>query len=440
MARAAFRHRFGQVPPRPQDAVWAILRPIRVWVERPQQNHRPGERPTKIEQRALAAIAPYEKNPRLNEDADDGVDLSAFLNASKPAEQGFGYAMVGELVRDHPTLREPIIHGLLRDGETMNIIAAPKTGKSWLVNDLAIAIATGAPWLGIYNTVPGKVLIVDNELHRETTADRIPKVAQARDVPFPEIAHRICIANVRGKAPDIDQLAFDLRDLDRGEFKIIILDAFYRFMTIGADENDNGAMRDVYNTIDQIADRSGCAFVLIHHASKGNQSAKSVTDVGAGAGAQARATDTHLVLRPHDEPGVVVLDAAVRSWPPIDPVCLRWSFPIWDVDDALDPDELRNAGTKKKTPTKPEKPRAESWTLERFVRQHIAAEPTPLADLRDRVAHEPGLSWRRAADLLSIAERQSLIERVRLPGRGGRWGYALPVQEEIGRASCRERV
>ncbi len=72
-----------------------------------------------------------------------------------------------------------------------------------------------------------------------------------------------------------------------------------------------------------------CSFVLVHHASKGNQSVKSVTDVGAGAGSQSRATDTHLVLRHHQEPGCVVVDAAVRSWPPIEPQCLRWSFPVW---------------------------------------------------------------------------------------------------------------
>lgn len=48
-----------------------------------------------------------------------------------------------------------------------------------------------------------------------------------------------------------------------------------------------------------------------------------LTDVGAGAGSQSRATDAHVVLRPHEEDGVAVLDAAVRSWPPIEPMCMR---------------------------------------------------------------------------------------------------------------------
>ena len=114
--------------------------------------------------------------------------------------------------------------------------------------------------------------------------------------------------------------------------KVIILDAFYRFMPPGFSENDNGQMASVYNELDRIADRLKCCFVLIHHTSKGEQHGRAVTDVGAGAGSQSRATDTHLILRRHREQGAVVLEATVRSWPPLDPVCLRWRHPVWETD------------------------------------------------------------------------------------------------------------
>src|SRR5665213_2593168 len=83
----------------------------------------------------------------------------------------------GELIERHPTLRSPLIEGLLRKGETMNIIANSKVGKSWLVNDLAISVATGRPWLGIFPTTQGGVLLIDNELHKETIAHRLRSVA-----------------------------------------------------------------------------------------------------------------------------------------------------------------------------------------------------------------------------------------------------------------------
>ena len=48
------------------------------------------------------------------------------------------------------------------------------------------------------------------------------------------------------------------------------------------------------------AARLGAAIVLVHHTTKGAQAGKSVTDIGAGGGAQSRAADTHLVAR-YDE-------------------------------------------------------------------------------------------------------------------------------------------
>jgi hypothetical protein len=236
---------------------------------------------------------------------------------------------VRQLLNENPDLRRPVIHGLLREGETMNVIASPKIGKSWLVVDLALAVATGRPWLETFETVAGDALIIDNERHRETSANRIPKVMKARGIPLDAIADRVFVANVRGWLKDIFGLARFFQHLTPGRFKLIVLDAFYRFMPKDTDENDNGTMSQVYNHLDGYAARLGCSFVLVHHSTKGNQLAKSVTDVGAGEGSQSRATDTHLVLRPHEEPDCVVLDAAVRSWPPIEPRVLRWTFPVW---------------------------------------------------------------------------------------------------------------
>ncbi len=374
------------------------------------------------------------------DDPTRGVDLSGFMVTpaiEEPSDLLPAPVCVEDLVAAHPRLRRPVIHGLLREGETMNIIASPKTGKSWLTLDLAIAVATGRPWLGCYATEPGDILIMDNELHRETSAHRIPKVAGARRVAMREIGRRIHIDNLRGRLRDINKLAPYFEALEPGRFKIIVLDAFYRFMPEGGDENDNGAMANIYNRIDGFANGLGCCFVLIHHSTKGSQSSKSVTDVGAGAGAQSRATDTHLVLRPHEEKGVVVLDAAVRSWPPIEPTCLRWSFPVWTVDDGLDPTQLKSDRPKRKDrkETKAEPPKDPPWTVERAVEAFISDEPVTLAELRERASAEPGLSWRRANDLIEIAETRGLIERKRLPGRGGPIGFVRPQPDESGGGS-----
>jgi len=96
----------------------------------------------------------------------------------------------------------------------------------------------------------------------------------------------------------------------------------------------------LYNRIDAYAAHLQAAWVNIHHTSKGDQSGKSVTDVGSGAGSQSRAADTHVILRPHEDEGVSVIEAAVRSFPPVAPIAVRWDFPLWVLDSA-DPTKLK---------------------------------------------------------------------------------------------------
>lgn len=320
---------------------------------------------------------------------------------------------LADLTARYTDLRQPVIHGLLRQGETMNVISAPKIGKSWLVIDLALAIATGRTWMDTFAAERGNVLIIDNELHGETSANRIPKVAAARRIPLEDVGRRLFVQNLRGQLLDIFSLGAYFRSLERGRFKVIILDAFYRFMPVDTDENDNGAMAHVYNRLDRYADDLDCCFVLIHHTSKGNQSGKTITDVGAGAGSQSRATDTHLVLRPHEEEDAVVLDAAVRSWPPVQARCLRWTFPVWTPTDDLDPALLRSERPRRprKVEQEGEEPLPElPWDAQRFVDTFITAKPKS-RELILGEATAAGLSDRRAERLLRQAEAAAVAHR-----------------------------
>lgn len=356
---------------------------------------------------------------QLQEQAEENERIEGNLTSALPAKS------VRQLLNEHPNLRRPVIHGLLREGETMNVIASPKIGKSWLVVDLALAVATGCPWLETFETERGDVLIVDNELHQETSANRIPKVMKARGFDLDNVADRVFVANVRGGLKDIFGLASYFQQLTPGRFKLIILDAFYRFMPKDTDENDNGTMSQVYNHLDGYAARLGCSFVLVHHSTKGNQSSKSVTDVGAGAGSQSRATDTHLILRPHEEADCVVLDAAVRSWPPIEPRALRWTFPVWTPDDSLDPAALRPERPRRRARTDKEAKAATNatepaWDAPRFATAFTSDTPATILEIVE-TAKAAGLSERKATRLLKQAERDGLIFR-------WRFGATHPVQ------------
>lgn len=369
-------------------------------------------------------------------EAAPAIDFSGLLDrhdeattaaGAKPAEpQGLEPLDYLELQRKYPSLRKPIIDGLLRRGETMNVIAPPKTGKSWMVMDLAYSVAAGRDWLGYRIPNAGPVLMLDNELHGETLAHRLPKVVEARVDRDGGCKHEIeallaqnlHVISLRGRLMDLVRMGGLFDRLKRHKYRLIVVDAWYRALPADTDENDNGGMAALYNRIDHYAERMDCSFVLIHHTSKGSQAAKGVTDVGAGAGAQSRATDTHLVLRQHKDKGVVVLDAAVRSFKPIAPACLVWDWPLWCRDaDGRDPEDLEGVRRKRESGTATpaeggERKRAkpERWTSERFATAFFG--PVPRAwktDVRPRLVDEPGIAVNARKELFMAAVKKGFI-------------------------------
>ncbi len=225
-------------------------------------------------------------------------------------EESYPTQTLDELRKASPERRPYVIEGLLRRGETMNLIAAPKTGKSWFVYNLAARLATGGEFLGWTSPHNLKCMIVDNELHPEELAFRVGSVQDAMEVNFGDDLHFTCL---RGAAVDMNHIEQKLVASGASRFDVIILDALYRFIPAGTSENDNAQMMLIYNTIDRIARTFDCSVICVHHASKGNQTEKQVSDVGAGAGAISRAADTQVVLFPHEQEGMVCVEAITRS-------------------------------------------------------------------------------------------------------------------------------
>ena len=145
-----------------------------------------------------------------------------------------------------PACLNPIlVDGLLRRGETANLIAASKVGKSWMVYGLAHSISTGQPWFGRFETKQGRVLIIDNELHRPTLEYRIEKVAASMFIQQSE--RDVSFLSLRGRLLDIESIGPLIASIEQGEYSLIIVDAWYRMFPPGVSENDNAAMAGLYN-------------------------------------------------------------------------------------------------------------------------------------------------------------------------------------------------
>lgn len=365
-------------------------------------------------ERATQALAGqgYDSTPQIDM---QGVDLTDLLTSTSSATEAKAETLpvvatraelapmtLKEMRSQFTGLNTPIIHGMLREGETMNIVAAPKSHKSWLAMNLAISMAAGLAWMG-HEVEFGKVLHIDNELHASTLTHRYMTVETGMQIPAYLYEHHVETMALRGRLKDVVQLSQMFDKIEHDEFKVIIIDAFYRALPAGTDENDNRAIAGVYNLIDQYAERLGCAFILIHHTSKGSQSGKGITDVGAGAGSQSRAVDCHLVIREHEEPGIFVLESVTRSFPPADPIAVKWEFPLFVPVDNVDVTAL--AGTK---PKKAPEPSLNDW-----VDMRIKPFEPVSKKLAVNAALEAGESKRKAEDKLQAAVDAGIIAKIK---------------------------
>jgi hypothetical protein len=268
-------------------------------------------------------------------------EVIAELHETQSKPNGYSPIRFTDLVKKFPEMRPVVIDGILRQGETLNVIAPPKTGKSWLVSYLAWCVATGRPWLS-HDVKQCKVLVVDNELHQETLAIRYEKVANEMMIENSE-RDSLEVVSLRGENVNINNAEMMLR-VPEGKFGLVVFDALYRMLPGDTNENSNAQMMLVYNKLDQLAKSWGAAIIIIHHASKGDQSDKAVTDVGAGAGAISRAADSHLIIRPHEQQGLHVLEAVTRSFPSPDPLSIRFTFPVWQAETIEPQIKTRKSG------------------------------------------------------------------------------------------------
>jgi len=267
----------------------------------------------------------------------------------------------GQLQDGFPELRPVLIDGLLRRGETMNVVAPSKLGKSWLSMMLAVAAAAGDKRWMQFDVTRSRVLHVDTELHPETLANRLRRVAGKMFIPQVNIGDTLRILPTRGTGWHVEQLD---EVLNQQSADLVVVDALYRAIPPEVDENDNRAMAEVYNGLDSVARRHDVALVLIHHSTKGDQSSKSLVDIGAGAGSMARAADTHLALIEHKVPDCAVLRAVCRSFATPEPIVIQREHPLWKVNLNLDPQDIliRKPGQRRDKKALPDNPEPEPGT------------------------------------------------------------------------------
>lgn len=245
-------------------------------------------------------------------------------------------------VQDNPPpLPKPLIKGVLRKGHKMLIAGSSKAGKSFLLMELAIAIAEGRPWLGM-TCEKGRVLYVNLEIDPASAIHRFLRIYRCRMWPMNH-TDDIVIWNLRGHAVPLDELVPKLiRRIRNDHFDAIIIDPIYK--VIMGDENNASDMGRFANQFDKICNETGCSVIYCHHHSKGAQGNKRAIDRASGSGVFARDPDAQLDMIQLDlmdqghsdgSDGVATawrMEFSLREFKSKEPVDFWFEYPIHSVD------------------------------------------------------------------------------------------------------------
>lgn len=297
--------------------------------------------------------------------------------AEKPAETLEGGALpegaplwATDLASAHIPRPRWLIDGVWTRGGCGFISGAPKSYKSWLALDLAVAVSTGMPLLGCHRVVaPGPVLYLQEEDSLATVVDRLDHIVEGRapshhwggsldglvwsppqPLPIDIQAHTGIVLS------DPRWLAW-LGDRARQYgYHAVIIDTLTT--TVGEVDLDKAVdlQTRVLRPLRELAQMHDCAVIIVHHSRKNTQGGRRGSNM-LGSVALHGWVDCALYLDRDEESGVITVnpegkhDPAERWAMSVPRMYRDWTTgarQVWEPEivDAPEPTAAPQAGSK----------------------------------------------------------------------------------------------
>ena len=300
---------------------------------------------------------------------------------------------LSDFIENLPPQAPELIGGILRQGHKMLLSGASKSGKSFSLMELCVAIAEGKKWLG-FSCRQGKVLYINLEIDPASVKHRFADIYHAMQIPW-DNGRNIMVWNLRGCAMRMDELAPKIiRRIQNENVSAVILDPIYKVIT--GDENNASEMGAFCNQFDRICAAAGVSMIYCHHHSKGAQGAKKAMDRASGSGVFARDPDALVDIVPlemtedfknnyRDDPKATPwrVEFVLREFPSPEPINVWFSWPLHYIDDsdemaALAPQGSATANLMKSSRRSSSTPESRANTLETAYQACSIEKPVTL--------------------------------------------------------------
>ncbi|MEX2227567.1 MAG: AAA family ATPase [Dehalococcoidia bacterium] len=177
-------------------------------------------------------------------------------------DRGFAAVPLQAFLAEAPDRIDWLVEPLIPRGGMVALVGKPASGKTWLALDLAIAIASGRPWLRKYQVIAGPVLLIDEESPAAILKARLELLI--RGAGLEGAALPIEVASKEGLNLSNGRCVDDLKEvIARIRPALVVIDAFAEVHR--ESENSADEVAKIFNRLRAAGRSCDPAFVVLHH-------------------------------------------------------------------------------------------------------------------------------------------------------------------------------
>jgi len=200
---------------------------------------------------------------------------------------------------------------------TLNIVYGPPASmKSMLMADLCVHVVAGTDWLpcegGGVIVKQSPVLWVDMDNGARRTDERFDAMGKVNSLPDDAPLYYVSMPNPHLIANNIESMLVLKEAIDETQAKIVVIDNLG--LITGDVEENSARMATIMGNLREIAEITGCAIIIIHHARKGGAGQSRAGDALRGHSSIEASVDLALnVTREGDAKEIVIMSTKTRG-------------------------------------------------------------------------------------------------------------------------------
>ncbi len=142
-----------------------------------------------------------------------------------------------------------------------------KTFKTTIACEMAVALASGSPFLGKFAIpTPENVLVLSGESGRSKLRKTLDRICKRNGHRLADLGDRLHISTRIPAFSRPDHVEALAREIERTQAKLAIIDPTYIAFSGFADKASNPfAMGGILGQVNELMDKTGCTFVLVNH-------------------------------------------------------------------------------------------------------------------------------------------------------------------------------